>query len=238
MHPHTPDGIATSTNLMSCISFFSNQVGIRRVSLSPRYLQHELCSARYVNQSFDNLDTCQIFAHPSAILDFPAVDTSFGGTSDAVLINGTEIAGTTTIRFARKLNTGDRYDTVIGSSGLYLVWAYGTTDGSGTTYAKHASTGSGMVYFLSQPGNATPVNLTGQIIAGNSSSLSAIVATTPQMTSTTKNFKVWWSINSSTGVFTMTMQGNTTGWISVGFSDTPFMTDVDMVVSLSVRNIS
>lgn len=192
------------------------QLGCRHLCDAAGHLLHQLQPAWYLNSDYQRR------------IHFAAVDTSFGGTSDYSSLNGSEISGTTTIRFSRKLNTGDAYDTVIGQNGLYLIWAYGTSDGSGTTYPKHASTGSGMVYFLSQPGNATPANLTGQIIAGNSSSLQAIVKSTPQVT--IGNFKAWWSINASSKVFTLTMQGNTSGWVSVGFADTPFMTNSDVVV--------
>ncbi len=133
--------------------------------------------------------------------------------------------------FSRALVTGDSKDTAITRGSLYLIWAYGSADGSGTTYPKHINTGAGLVNLLSAPGNSTPVNLTGMVLAGNSTTLRQLLATTPQVTSSTGHFKAWWSINATTQTFTFTMQGVTTGWISVGFSDTPFMTSSDAVVS-------
>jgi hypothetical protein len=169
----------------------------------------------------------------SNFLTCEGVDTSLGGTSDLTLINGTEASGQTTISFSRLLVTGDSKDTALGSSSVYLIWAYGTADGSGTTFAKHVNTGSMLVNLLggaSATNASSSVNLTGQIISSNSSELWRITATTPQYSSATGSFKAWWTIDSQAKTFTMTMQGQTNGWISVGFGTTPFMPNSDVVV--------
>ena len=160
------------------------------------------------------------------------MDTSLGGTSDYTLINSSVVSGVTTISFSRLLNTGDSKDTVIGSSSIYLVYAYATAVGSGTTYPKHSATGSGLVNFLNAGNSTAPgTNLTGQTLATNNNTyLLQTIARTPQYISPSGAFKAWWTIDSSNTTANITMQCNTTGWVSVGFSDLPLMTPADVVV--------
>jgi hypothetical protein len=158
-----------------------------------------------------------------------AVDTSLGGKADCSLVSSSESGGVTTITFSRKLNTGDPYDIVFGNSSLFLLWAYGSTDGSGTSYPKHASTGAGKVNLLltNQSSTATS-NVTTSIAVVQL--LNSIIMHPPQFESPAKDFRVWWSTNATSQTVTMTVQARTTGWVGVGFADTPFMSGSDMVV--------
>jgi len=62
----------------------------------------------------------------------PLTDLSLGGFDNLFNISGSVIikqsvngVKTTYITFSRKTNTGDKYDTVIDDSELFLLWAYG-----------------------------------------------------------------------------------------------------------------
>ena len=156
-----------------------------------------------------------------------------GGTGDYALVNFSQASGATTISFSRLLNTGDSRDAVISNTSMYLVYAYATAVGSGTTYPKHTATGSGLVNFLQSGNPSTPaVNLTGQTLATNNNSyLLQTISKTPQYASPSGAYKAWWSIDSSRTTANITMQCNTTGWVSIGFSDYPLMAPADVVVS-------
>ena len=183
--------------------------------------------------------------HLSYYIDFPppqAVDTSLGGTNDYTLLNSSVASGVTTISFSRLLNTGDSKDVVIGNSSMFLVWAYATTIGSGSTYPKHSATGSAMVNFLNAGNVNTPPNSTnatggggvgGQVVTASSNNtfLLQTIARTPQYVNPSAAFKAWWSIDSNLTVANITMQCNTTGWVGIGFSDYPVMAPADVVVS-------
>jgi len=52
-------------------------------------------------------------------------DTALGGTDDAILVSGNQANGITTIEFKRKLNTGDKLDTVLTTGNNNVTVAYG-----------------------------------------------------------------------------------------------------------------
>jgi hypothetical protein len=55
----------------------------------------------------------------------PKLDTSFGGTEDVDVVSGQSSNGRTTIRFKRKLDTGDKFDQAILPKGaVHLVYAW------------------------------------------------------------------------------------------------------------------
>ena len=166
----------------------------------------------------------------------PQPDTAQGGRSDTTLLAAFESNGGTTMQFTRRLVTGDSRDVTVTNGTLSLLWAYNTQDGVGAQYSKHVATGSARVVFWgnSDASGSGPSVPTGPV-ASNSTQLAAIVARVPQFNSSSGNLKAWWSINASSGEFTLTMQGRTNGWISFGFGDTPLMVDADMMVSLICR---
>ena len=162
----------------------------------------------------------------------PQPDTAQGGRSDTTLLAAFESNGGTTMQFTRRLVTGDSRDVTVTNGTLSLLWAYNTQDGVGAQYSKHVATGSARVVFWgNSDASGSGTGTAAGPLASNSSQLLAVLAKAPQLNSSTGNFKAWWSINASSGVFTLTMQGRTTGWVSVGLSDSPFMTSSDVVVS-------
>ncbi|MFA5078762.1 MAG: DOMON domain-containing protein [Dehalococcoidia bacterium] len=66
-------------------------------------------------------------------------DVEQGGTDDILASGGKSDGGFTTIEFKRKLDTGDRFDKVLGKGTHKVIWAYGS-DPQFTL--KHASRGS------------------------------------------------------------------------------------------------
>lgn len=54
----------------------------------------------------------------------PQLDTSLGGTDDITLICGYRFGNRTTLRFQRKLATGDQYDTVLNITDANVIYAW------------------------------------------------------------------------------------------------------------------
>lgn len=68
-------------------------------------------------------------------------DEKLGGSSDATLIGGTEVDGTTTLEFSLPLSSGDKYDTTIDPAGDTIVLlAYGGKRDSYISTHKYRST--------------------------------------------------------------------------------------------------
>ena len=56
-------------------------------------------------------------------------DTTYGGVDNIISHGGGEEGDFTVVEFSRKLDTGDRYDFKIPTSGTFrVIWAYGTED--------------------------------------------------------------------------------------------------------------
>ena len=66
-------------------------------------------------------------------------DTALGGANDLILISGSVSNGITTIEFKRKLNTGDKLDTVLVQGANDVIWAYGPDTG---LTSEHSAVGS------------------------------------------------------------------------------------------------
>jgi hypothetical protein len=159
-------------------------------------------------------------------------DVSQGGTSDGYVLAAFETTiGATVIQFTRQLYTGDyKTDFNITNSSQFLLWAYCNQDGFGTQYTQHVVQGVASVQFFadgsggdgtsgpSGPSNATAI------------ALNAILASPPKFTATTGNLKVWWTLNTTSSIATITMAGNTLGWVGIGFSNVPLIALSDMTV--------
>ncbi|PRP81419.1 ferric reductase-like transmembrane protein [Planoprotostelium fungivorum] len=93
----------------------------------------------------------------------PSLDTNGGGTDDVLLTSSTQDGSTTTITFRRKLNTNDSLDYVITDKSIYVLYAYGdsdgTFDGTYTVYNKHIVSGSRLVNFFSGSVETVPTRL-------------------------------------------------------------------------------
>ena len=72
-------------------------------------------------------------------------DTAAGGTNDFIIVSGNESNGITTIEFKRKLNTGDKLDTVLVKGNNNVVWAYGPDD---ALSSEHSSLGVGTITII------------------------------------------------------------------------------------------
>ena len=97
----------------------------------------------------------------------PGLDTSSGGQDNILSPSGSQVnfffvfflgwefffsksSTATTLKFTRKLNTGDPNDIVISDVDLNILYAIGSSDGdANNNYAKHISVGVGKVNFLS-----------------------------------------------------------------------------------------
>jgi DOMON domain len=55
-------------------------------------------------------------------------DTQQGGTSDVMMVSGSEQNGVMTVEFQRKLNTGDRYDKQLRLGENIMIWSIGATN--------------------------------------------------------------------------------------------------------------
>lgn len=67
-------------------------------------------------------------------------DSSIGGTSDFVLINGSEINGMTTVEFMMPLNSGDEFDSLLQEGDeVKVLLAYSTRDDFARKHKKRTS---------------------------------------------------------------------------------------------------
>ncbi len=75
-------------------------------------------------------------------------DVDQGGTSDILSFAGTRTGDTVVFEFSRLLNTGDKFDKVIPTSGKFkIIWAYGP---SLDMTAKHKKAGSATIQMEGQ----------------------------------------------------------------------------------------
>eukprot|EP01017_Pseudomicrothorax_dubius_P046636 TRINITY_DN8248_c0_g2_i1.p1 TRINITY_DN8248_c0_g2~~TRINITY_DN8248_c0_g2_i1.p1 ORF type:complete len:256 (+),score=14.73 TRINITY_DN8248_c0_g2_i1:31-798(+) len=54
----------------------------------------------------------------------PDYDTALGGTNDVTLLNSSNSDGYVSVKFSRKLVTGDRWDAALTPGPMTIVWAY------------------------------------------------------------------------------------------------------------------
>lgn len=69
-------------------------------------------------------------------------DVDQGGSDDILASAGKSEGGFTTIEFKRKLDTGDRFDKVLGKGTHKIIWAYGSDP---IFTLKHTTRGSGEI---------------------------------------------------------------------------------------------
>ncbi len=93
-------------------------------------------------------------------------DVDVGGTTDCVLLAGSQSNGVTSLTWSRKLDTGDTYDYAFTDSLQWFAWAWCDQDGSGLTYPKHRTTGSAQINVI-----------TGEVIAHGALTPDQIVIT-------------------------------------------------------------
>lgn len=142
---------------------------------------------------------------------------TYASQQDGTDISGMILAGQTTIRFTRLLDTQDSQDTVLSYKTINLDWAYlstgiGSGSGFGATFSKHDNAGNiNTNLFTYQPQNA--------------------------FTSPETDFGATWSLNSN--LLTFTLNALTTGWIGVGFSASNPHVSSDMYIGWidSVGNV-
>ena len=68
-------------------------------------------------------------------------DDRLGGSSDVVVLGGSESSGRTEIHFSMPVDSGDRYDKVYRSGDTYtVILAWGTSDNIGRKHQKRYST--------------------------------------------------------------------------------------------------
>jgi hypothetical protein len=60
-----------------------------------------------------------------------SADTSLGGSNDLVLLGQSIANNEKTVKFKRKLNTGDKYDKVVVYGKMDMIWARGKTGDMG-----------------------------------------------------------------------------------------------------------
>jgi len=107
----------------------------------------------WIDSSTGEVQISDRYSDPSSITGeiLPLNDTSLGGFDNLFNISGSRetVNGveTTSITFSRKTNTGDKYDTVINDSQLFLLWAYG--DVVGSVPQEHVTAGSLSVNYIS-----------------------------------------------------------------------------------------
>ena len=147
-------------------------------------------------------------------------DTTLGGTDDILTYGGTGSSEGTVIEFSRKLATGDPYDKeIMLDSELSIIWAMGADD---DFTSMHIHSGSGSIFIGDEP----PVNETDprEVLDG-------IVNEDEYDFSTSfmgGQMNVHWSVKD--GNLSIALDGNTTGWVSIGFEPTMGMKDADMLI--------
>ena len=83
----------------------------------------------------------------------PALDTALGGTEDVTVLSGSLSAGRTTVRFRRKLVTGDKYDRPLSATGANAITdvVYAWADGEPGAVQYHGDNHNHIQIDLSQP---------------------------------------------------------------------------------------
>ncbi len=71
-------------------------------------------------------------------------DIQQGGTNDILESGGAEENGFTVIEFKRKIDTGDKFDKVLGKGTHKIIWAFGSDD---QATVKHSGRGIGEIDF-------------------------------------------------------------------------------------------
>ena len=68
-----------------------------------------------------------------------------GGTYDIEDVTGSQVNGVTTVKFKRKLDTGDQKDKVYGGGAQFVIWALGNINMDSMLVTKHDIRLQGMV---------------------------------------------------------------------------------------------
>ncbi len=151
-------------------------------------------------------------------------DSELGGTDDIRTYGGREIPGLTVMEFTRKLDTGDSFDKAIPRNGtLKFIWAIGFDD---SFTSQHASRGSGTIELrvdeneTEPPENETDPRelLDGVIESGEYTYNTSFME---------GKLRAHWSLDN--GTLRIALDGETTGWVAIGFEPSVGMSDADML---------
>eukprot|EP01114_Cavostelium_apophysatum_P023357 TRINITY_DN876_c0_g1_i1.p1 TRINITY_DN876_c0_g1~~TRINITY_DN876_c0_g1_i1.p1 ORF type:complete len:1084 (-),score=247.29 TRINITY_DN876_c0_g1_i1:17-3268(-) len=166
--------------------------------------------------------TSQLVMYDSFAQDkvMPPQDTSISGTNDITPLNGSQSGGFTTFSFRRKLVSTDTKDVSILNKKMYLVFAYSSSDGSGSTFQKHTTTGVGAVNFIAGPGNMTSPPPPGPTEGGIDPTAN---------TFTDGDFTLVWEVDDADYIH-FKMQCKTAGWCGIGINSDPQMIGADVYV--------
>lgn len=148
------------------------------------------------------------------------VDTDQGGTDDILDYNGTQENGWTTIELKRELSTGDTMDKDISTTELMtVIWGVSGSDDPSSMHTRRG-TGSWKLKTDEGPGPEPGVisNLDG-VISPEEYDDSAVFGN--------EEMTLHWKINGTKIQFAM--EGDTEGWVSIGFEPSSIMKDADMI---------
>jgi len=170
----------------------------------------------------------------------PLPDSSQGGSASATGISGSQSAQGTIVQFTRLLSSSDVRDVslTVGAS-VRLVWAYGSADGSGTTFAEHINSGFANVV-LNNPTTTTTPSLTTSFGANSSvvPTTTAVITTATTTTSplaqasaSSKGVTVQWTVNRTANTIRFVAQWATTGWIALAVANEAKMYPADPIVA-------
>eukprot|EP01117_Protostelium_nocturnum_P015507 TRINITY_DN6023_c0_g3_i2.p1 TRINITY_DN6023_c0_g3~~TRINITY_DN6023_c0_g3_i2.p1 ORF type:complete len:488 (+),score=127.94 TRINITY_DN6023_c0_g3_i2:41-1504(+) len=175
----------------------------------------------YVGWVDDASSTAYLYDSYASEKAQPQPDANIGGTNDVVSFKGTQSGGSTTIIFTRPLVSADSKDTSITDKRQYLLYAFGTADGTSgasPTFSKHTANGLIPMNFLSGPSNSS----------GDGSSAVAGGIDPTQFSFSNPVMKLTWQIEGEFIHFKMV--GTSTGWIAFGLNSEPKMTGGDIYV--------
>ena len=166
----------------------------------------------------------------------PTVDTARGGTADLTAQTGWQNTTHTYLTWTRLLDTGDSSDYKIYDHWYYLMWAIGSSDGSGTSYSQHSSSGYGCnkVNFMgcsSSPTTSSVVSSAGGISSTATSTASSVTCSdSSSWTSSNSKYHVSWNVSQDLAYITFEVTAATQGWVSLGLGTSCNMQNADKIV--------
>lgn len=115
------------------------------------------------------------------------------------------------------------------------MWAIGSSDGSGTSYSQHSSSGYGCnkVNFMgcsSSPTTSSVVSSAGGISSTATSTASSVTCSdSSSWTSSNSKYHVSWNVSQDLAYITFEVTAATQGWVSLGLGTSCNMQNADKI---------